>query len=311
MQDEDVRMRLFDLPGGQRISYGALQRLLPDIETTLFFAKVYSLGVGKLSELLSTMWSSSVVDALSAGDHSTSLQDYLFDVAPEYLKPELKFVADAPEEDSWELLPLLWEDAMVTVAKAISEVADKLVGTLGRLPSKEGKMLFQSMAKMNRVRPTVGVHQAHISHQSVPDVAVVLDVSGSMSESTIKAIIGDVVAMSWKANAHLFIVSSDAFHWEPGSYDVESVLKKAQYGGTVYETLAPAFDRAWGSVITIADYDSGCGTKEYIRRNCPNGHIGSLYDISLVNRPTHLGEVLGQMADEVTPLLIAQRSFCW
>ena len=57
-------------------------------------------------------------------------------------------------------------------------------------------------------------------------------------------------------------------------------------------------------VITIADYDSAAAAKTAIAK-C-TGHIQQLLDISLVGRPTYLGEVVGQLADEIKPLLVAQ-----
>ena len=36
-------LMLFELSKTKKISVGALRKLLPDIETTLFFAKVYNL----------------------------------------------------------------------------------------------------------------------------------------------------------------------------------------------------------------------------------------------------------------------------
>ena len=296
---------LFEINSSKRITFDALEHLLPSIEVTLFFAKVYNLSAEQLSTLLLRLHRTPLVDALLSGTHSTELQDYIIDVAPPEVYPEVKFdTVEAPPAS--ELMVQLWEEALIEVADSIQQVADKLVGTLHLLPSKEGSMVFQSMRVMNAKRPTIGDYRAKIHHRAVPDVAVVLDVSGSMTAETIRTIIDDVVALSWKANAHLFIVSNTTTHWEPGAYDVPTVLRRAEYGGTHYETLAPAFNRAWGTVITIADYDSSNSAKRWIRDNCPAGQIDQLFDISLVNRPTFLGECLGQLASNVKPLLVAR-----
>lgn len=82
------------------------------------------------------------------------------------------------------------------------------------------------------------------------------------------------------------------------------MLDRAEYGGTRYETLAPLFNRDWGTVVTIADYDSANIAKSVIG-NC-TGHIGTVLDISLVNRSTFLAECVGQLADKVQPLMVAQ-----
>lgn len=299
-------LTLYEVKPGLRISKAKLTEWLVDTETTLWFAKVMKLDHHALSKLLWEFNQSTVVQALMAGDHSTELQDYLVDTVPEHVWPEEEpeFVEAPPPG---QVLPQLWEDALVEVAKSIQEVAQKLSSTLALLPSKEGKMLFQTMAKLNRQRPTFGVHQARINHAPVPDVLVILDVSGSMREDTVRAIIDDVVALSWKANAHLAIVSDDTFHWEPGSYNVDDVLAKAQYWGTHYETLAPLMDNDWGTVVTIADYDSASSAKTVIAK--AKGRVGTVLDISLVNRPTFLAECIGQLANEVRPLLIGQTAY--
>ena len=294
---------LFDLGNNKKISVAALRRLLPDIETTLFFGKVYKLDAQKLGQLLKLTHQSSVLDALFEGNHSTELQSYLVDVVPDHIDVEPYIGTPTAPKDS-EVLAQLFAMAEVEVAESIAKVANTLAGTLDRLPSKEGQMLFKSMAALNHKRGTIGVHKASIVHQSVPDVLVILDVSGSMSAETIRTIIDDVVALSWKANAHLAIVSNDTFLWEPGSYDSTAVLAKAQYGGTQYETLAPLFDnRSWGTVVTIADYDSSRDAKRVIAAT--NGSVGTVLDISLVEQPTFLGECISTIAQNVKPLLVS------
>ena len=299
-------LTLYEVKPGLRISKAKLAEWLVDTETTMWFAKVMKLPYYALSNLLWDFNQCTVVQALMAGDHSTELQDYLVDTVPKEVWPEEEpeFVEASPPG---QVLPQLWEDAIVEVAVSIQDVARKLSSTLALLPSKEGKMLFQTMAKLNRQRPTFGVHQARINHAPVPDVLVILDVSGSMREDTVREIIDDVVALSWKANAHLAIVSDDTFHWEPGSYNVDDVLAKAQYWGTHYETLAPLMDNDWGTVVTIADYDSASSAKTAIAK--AKGRVGTVLDISLVNRPTFLAECIGQLADEVRPLLVGRERY--
>ena len=294
---------LFEIAPNKFISHSKLKELLPTVDTALWFAKVYKFDYHKVGLLLDTLFKSSVLDALRDGDHSTELQDYLDATVPDHILAEAKpdFVDTPPPG---EVLPQLWEQAEVEVARSIQEVGDKLAATLSKLPSKEGRMLFQTMARMNANRPTLGVHKATIQHQAVPDVLVILDDSGSMNETTIRAIIDDVVALSWKANAHLVLVSNTARHWEPGSYDVDGVLQRGEYGGTHYEELAPLFDKDWGTVVTIADYDSSIDAKRALAK--AKGRIGKLLDISLVDRTTFLAECVGQLADKVEPLMIAR-----
>lgn len=296
-------LELLELKPGKKVSWKTLGSMLPDVETALFFAKVYELNYSKLSMLLERLFSSTVLGALQHGDHSLDLQDYLVDTMPEAVFAQAKpaFVEAPPKA---EVLPYLWEQAEVTIAQSIKEVALKLAGTLDLLPSKEGAMTFSHMARLNKQRPGVGVFGASITHPRQAQNLVILDVSGSMTPATVEGIIEDVVALSWKANAHLAIVSNQCFHWEPGTYNVADVLREAEFGGTHYEKLAPLMQRNWGTVVTIADYDSSYGAKEHLAKS--TGRIGQVLDISLVNQPTFLAECVGQLAGEVKPLLIAQ-----
>lgn len=297
-------LALFEFAPGRKASWRTLQHLLPDVQTALFFSKAFKLDYQKLSELVFGLFQTPVLVALSEGDHSTELQDYIIDTVPEDVWPEGVSPSFTPTAPQGDFLPELWESLDVTIAKSIAEVADKLGTVLDALPSKEGQMVFQTLARLNRQRPTIGVHQASIHHGRVPNALVILDVSGSMSEHTIRTIVSDVVALSWKANAHLAIVSNHTYVWEPGTYGVDDVLARAEYSGTHYETLAPLFERQdWGTVITIADYDSSHGAKRALAQ--ATSRIGKVLDISLVNRPTFLAECVGQLADEVQPLLVA------
>lgn len=297
------KLELFDLGKGRKIQESALKKLLPDLKTALFFAKVYELQWQSLQQLISLVHDGPVWNALTEGGHSTDLQDYLVSVVPHDVAEHIQADPDATAPENEEILPLLWEEAEVVIANSIQEVANTLVGTLSRLPSKQGQMVFKHLARVNRLRPTVGQYAAAIHHQQVPSVLVILDVSGSMTETTVKGIIEDVLALTWKAEATLAIVSNNTFVWEPGSATIDAVLERAEYQGTHYETLAPLFQKDWGTVITIADYDSAWSAKKVIGEQ--PGRIGQVFDMSLVPRPTHLAECVGQLADDVTPLLIA------
>jgi hypothetical protein len=204
-----------------------------------------------------------------------------------------------------EILPEVWESLQIEVAASIQKVAETLGDVVAHLPGKQGEMLFKSMAVMNKRRPTIGSFNAFIKHKRQARNLVILDVSGSMSEATVKTIIDDVVALSWQADACLAIVSNSTTWWEPGSFNSAAVLKAAQFGGTHYETLTQLLDEDWGVVVTIADYDSSRGAQQAIA-GC-SGSIELLLDISLVPQPTFLAECVGQLAKETRPLLIAKQ----
>jgi len=300
-------LELIQLKPGLKFSKASLKMILPDIETTLFFAKLYDLNVSELARLLQVVHGNiGVVQALTgeAGVHSTELQDYVVELGYEWLinEGDVSFSTTVPKG---EVLPELWAAMQVDVAKSIKEVAEKLEDVIGELPGKEGQMVFQSLMTVNAKRPILGDYKARVHHAPRRPNLVILDVSGSMTEETVATIIEDVVSMSYMADAHLAIVSNDTIHWEPGNYTVDGVLHEAQYGGTHYETLQQLLDRDWGVVVCVADYDSSLRAKEAIASRCV-GNIELVLDISLVDRPTFLAEVVGQLANEVKPLLVAE-----
>lgn len=295
------RLELLEIKRGVHFSRAVLKELLIDAKEVLFFGKLYELDYAQLSDLMWTVLDSDLAAALSKGDHSTELQDYLVGLVPD--RVTAGDVTFDPEVPAGEILPELWRDLEVEVAASIRQVAEKLESAIGLMPSKQGRMVLQQLAKVNARRPTVGDYQAAIAWDRQKENLVILDDSGSMTQSTIARIVGDVVALSYTANAHLALVSSTCRHWAPGSYSVDTLLDAAEYGGTHYETLAPLLDRDWGVVVTVADYDSSLSAKKALA-GC-TGRIDTVLDISLVNQPTFLAECVGQLAAEVRPLLIA------
>ena len=297
-----VDMSIIQLKG-MKLHVATLRTMLPDIETALFFGKVFELDNHDLNTLLGTLFQSDVLSALTqeAVLHSMDLQDYVVELGYES-QIELGEIAFAPVAPHADILPAMWEMAQVDVAKSIKDVAEKLKDVVSAMPGKHGQMMFQSMMKLNAKRPIIGDYRASIKHARQARNLVILDVSGSMSESTVRTIIDDVVALSWEANASLAIVSNTATIWQPGEYDSQVVLKAAEFGGTHYETLSALLDEDWGVVVTIADYDSSASAKTALAK-C-RGTIELVLDISLVNCPTFLAECVGQRALEVRPLLV-------
>lgn len=307
-----MRSDILEIKPGIRFVKSVLKEILPDTETVLFFAKLYDLDAVQLSHLMAATHNSTIAQALlkESGEHSSELQDYLLELGYEYLINEgsIRFSDDA-DLPKGEILPEVWESLQIDIAKSIKDVAEKLKDVVSHMPGKEGQMVFKSMMLVNAKRPILGDYRAAITHASQPDNLVVLDVSGSMSESTIRAIIEDVVAMSYMANAHLAIVSDTTTVWGPGEYNVDTVLSVAEYMGTHYETLVGLFDgKNWGVVVTIADYDSSYAAETAFSKI--NGTIEQLFDISLVNRQTYLSEVVGVLAKDVRPLLVAADNYC-
>lgn len=311
-------LTLIEVKPGLRFDINTLKELLPDVETLLFFGKVYDLNAKQLGALLHSVLHTDLTSALFAegGQHSNDLQDYLLDGYtdecghwhdPIISPAEAGKVTVNPDVPHGEILPEVWKQLEIVVASSIKEVAAKLESVIDRLPGKHGTMVMRSMMKLNAKRPTIGDYRATVHHEHVQNNLLILDVSGSMTSATIQRIIDDVVALSYEANAGMAIVSNTTTYWEPGSYSVDDVLTHCQFGGTHYETLKDLFDRDWGTVITVADYDSSAAAKSVIAA-C-SGRIEQVLDISLVNRPTFLAEVVGQLASSVKPILIGSSGY--
>jgi hypothetical protein len=305
-----VNNTLIEVKPGFKFAVATLKVLLPDVETALFFGKTYKLDAYELGELLRVLFNTDVIQALTGNGsgHSLELQDYLVEVGYEYLIQEGAVSFDEAPVYEGEILPELWRSFELTIASSITEVAEKLKDVVGAMPGKEGQMLFRSMMVLNSKRPTIGDHRAYVHHKPKPENLFILDVSGSMSEKTVATLVEDFVAMGYMADAYLAIVSSTTTWWMPGECTVASILEAAEYQGTHYETLSELMDRNWGVVVTIADYDSSPAAKDAIK-DC-RGSIELLLDISLVGRPTYLSEVVGQLAQEVRPLLVAANDHC-
>lgn len=300
-------VEIMELRPGLHISKQALRNLLPDVDTALFFGKVYQLDFSQLSYLITELFNSDVIQALfgEGHAHSSDLQDYLVDVVPDHIQAQhggLQASDEAPSVDT-DILVQAFESARTTVASSIAEVAEKLADVLERFPSKYGQMTFQHLRQLNVQRGTIGTYAPVITHQRVARRLVVLDVSGSMTQYTVERIAGEVVGLAYDIEAYLAIVSEDAFLYEPGTYNTDTVLRDAQYMGTHYEMLTPIFHSDWATVVTIADYDSSLSAKNHFARYA-RGKVGEVIDFSLVNQPTFLAEVVGQIASKVTPVLM-------
>ena len=144
MIDLRESLELIQLKPGLKFSKHSLKMILPDMETTLFFAKLYELNVSELARLLQLVHGNiGVVQALTgeAGVHSTELQDYVVELGYEWLirQGDVAFSTTVPKG---EVLPELWAALQVDVVKSIKEVAVMLVDVVGELPGKQGEMVF-------------------------------------------------------------------------------------------------------------------------------------------------------------------------
>lgn len=298
-------LELFEFAPKKRASVASLRKMLPDIATALFFAKVYKLDHYQLAALLLKLFNTSLLNALvgQGQSHSSDLQDYLVDTVPAHVLngQTMRFDESAPAADT-EVLGQLIEEMSVDIADSITKIADALGTMLDRLPSKYGEMTFAHLRKLNVQRNSLGKYTPSIVHSTSSKVLVIFDVSGSMSESTVRSICDEVVGMAYQANATMALVSDSCFVWEPGTYNTRVLLEAAQFGGTHYETLVPLLKQDWDVVITVADYDSSDSARRTIAQHA-TGRVGKVFDISLVNKPSFLAECVGQLASEVKPLI--------
>lgn len=303
---------LHEVKPGMIIPESVLRELLPDVDTALFFGKAFDLDYTQVSYLLYVLFGHiDVVEALlgESTEHSSELQSYVIDIVPDHIQAQHgtgRYTDTSPPPDT-ELLAQAFEAAAVTVAKSIKDVATKLGRVLGTMTNKYGQMTFQHLHKLNVQRNAIGTYDPVIVHHATPDRLVVLDVSGSMTATTVRRIVDEVVGLAYAVNAAMAIVSNNAFFWEAGTFTVDDVLGAAEYGGTHYEQLTPIFDRDWDTVVTIADYDSAWTARDHIAHHA-KGRVREVLDISLVNRTTFLAECVGMIADEVRPLLIGTSS---
>ena len=306
-QELRTSLTVIEIKKGIRFSRQVLAQLLDTPEDVLFFGQVYDLDANQVGKLMVMLFDTDLVTALfgEAAVHSTELQDYIVGLVDDLEQGELSFDETIP---AGQILPEVWKSLEIEVAQSIKDVATKLGNTVALLPGKNGHMVFKHMMALNRQRPQLGDYKARIAHARQQQNLLILDVSGSMTSPTVQAIVDDVVALSYQANAHMAIVSDHTTHWEPGGYDTQAVLNAATYGGTHYETLAPLFQsHDWGTVITVADYDSSHAAKNHLAR-AAKSRIGCVVDVSLVNRPTYLAECVGQLADEIKPILVGNSS---
>jgi len=307
-----TRLELVEVKPGSRWPVSSLKQILKKPIHAVKFAALQQLNAVQLGALLRLLFPDvTIVQALTmeAGQHSGSLQSYIVELGYEnYItegEPSTADLEAMAEEDR--LLAEMFEYLEVKVADEITDVMDTITDAMTAMPGKQGRLQMKTLLKADRrIKRKLGVHEAGVHHARVPDNLVVFDTSGSMGEPTVEKIVTPVVALAVEANAHLVIVSDTARHWGPGEFSVESVLNEAEYGGTHYETLAPIFDRDWGVVVTIADYDSSWSAKDALSQ--VPGRIKLLLDVSLVERPTFLAECLDQLADEARPLMVAKYS---
>lgn len=307
-------LELIEVKPGSVYQISLLRKILKSPKWVIRFGALKQLDAVQLAALLRLLFpDSDLVSAIlsEGGRHSGHLQSYIVALGYENLAYNAEVVPDGTDESAEddEVLAELVERFETKVAAGLEDVLNELDDVLIHMPGKQGRMEIKRVMKLDRRMRKIGVAETVISHANKRENLVVFDDSGSMGEDTVLRIAAAVKNMANMANAHLVLVSNTARHWNPGEFNVSGIKAAAEYGGTHYETLAPYMERQWGTVVTIADWDSSWGAKEALAR-C-KGSIELLLDISLVARPTFLAECLEPLAREVRPLLVAKSSLTY
>jgi len=296
---------LVDVKAGVVFPLSTLKKILDTNRRLATFAAHFQLDQYELGSLLRLVRPGvTMVQFLSdsAAFHSMELQTYIVGLGFEH---DIRAgEIDAPDEvGDDELLVELFEQFRVKVATQIDDFAVEMDAALKSAKPKKAKKVLRRMRKLHKTVTKIGLEELVIERYGQEPVLVILDVSASMGEPLIEAIVEPVVAMAVEADAYLAIVSNTTTWWRPGEFSVASVLAAAEFQGTKYETLKVLLDKDWSTVVTVADYDSSMGAKHAIA-DC-TGKIGQVLDISVVECPTFLSECVGQLAGEVRPLMVA------
>lgn len=304
---------LIEVQQGRRWPLETLRKTLKSPVWVVRFGLMFGLDARELGALMRLLFpESDIVKALTleGGDHSGHLQNYVVSLGydSELFAGVPVSAPEAPDPEEG-LIKELFERAEVQIADSLDDLIRGTADAMALMPGKEARMALKELWKVNKKTNSIGTYEAGFEAEEVPENLVIFDVSGSMGEDTVGRTVEEVVAAAVHAKAHLAIVSTHAYNWAPGEYDSKVVLATAEFGGTQYEKLAPLFDRDWGVVLTIADYDSSWSAAQVLK-NCP-GRIGLLLDISLVSRTTFLAECLAPLADEVRPLMVARSSLTY
>lgn len=290
----------------------ALEDILTSLEVTLFFAKALELSVNDRSRLIRAIHKTDLIDELLNGEHSIDLQDYGID-DPDNWVPTDEWVDALPVEsmvpDS-EFLLSIFDDIKVVIASTFVEFTTMLAEVMDAIPSDQAQLMLEDAAKLNYKTNTFGTTQVSVAPiMSLPN-ALILDDSGSVTRQTFEALVSEYVAVANTHQMHVILVSNTARHFAPEEVSVANLMSVAQFGGTHYEELIRndiLGNMEWGTVITIADYDSSPAAAQVLQN--ARGRIGLLLDLSLVNRRTYLSEVIGHLADDFKQVLVGAHGY--
>lgn len=278
----------------------------------ILFGQLYKLDAQQLMVLAKIVFDDdNMVQMLTSGDHSYTLQSYIEDLdVPLEIDETITFSEEKtnPERDS--LLATLFDAHQIGITALVMEISDKFSKFLSAQPGHESKLEVQRLNKVNRRTGMPVVQRARIEYSNLLPNLLIIDVSGSQGEALIESIVDDCIDLAVKYDMHLAIVSHGAEWYVPGTYDRQTVMSSQfMNGGTRYASLAEigVASQQWGTVVTLADIDGQASDKTAWAQ--AGGSIDKVIDISTVAGQTWLSEIVAvQSPNKVQQLVVAPDS---
>lgn len=278
----------------------------------ILFGQLYQLDAQQLMVLAQIVFGGErLVDMLTAGDHSYTLQSYLEDLTePLNITETITFSEEktVPERDS--LLTQLFEAHQVGITDLIIQVSDKFSKFLNTLPGHESKLEVQRLNKVNRRTGLPIMTRPRIEYSNLLPNLLIIDVSGSQGRDLVESIVDNCIDLAIKYEMHLAIVSHIAEWYVPGTYDRNDVMDSpCMNGGTVYRSLADigVASQDWGTVVTVADIDGQ--QNDMAAWKAAGGTVEKVVDISTVAGQTWLSEIVNvQAPGDVQQLVVAPQT---
>ncbi len=273
----------------------------------ILFGQLYKLDAQQLTTLLSIVYDEdTMVQMLTAGDHSYTLQSYIEELEyPLEINETITYSEEKtnPERDG--LLAALFDAHQVGVTNLVVEIADKFSKFLMMQPGHESKLEVQRLNKVNRrTQLPVSMRSTILNSNLLPNL-LIIDVSGSQGYTLIESIVDETIDLAVKYDMHLAIVSHSAEWFIPGTYDRDTVMQSScMNGGTRYAALAEigVASQAWGTVVTVADIDGQQSDMDAWRK--AGGQVDKVIDISTVAGQTWLSEIVNVQSQGVVQQLV-------
>lgn len=291
----------------------ALQLGVNKYDGVILFGQIYKLNAQQLTTVLSIVFDEDdMVQALTSGAHSTTLQsytdtlDYPLDIVETIT---FSYEKTVPERES--LFVSLFEANQVGITSLVVEIADKFSTYLRSLPGHESKLEVQRLNKVNRRTGMPVMTRPRIEYSNLLPNLLIIDVSSSQGRDLIENVVDDCIGLAVKYEMHLAIVSHHAEWYTPGTYDRDTVMASpVMGGGTVYRSMVDigVASQNWGTVVCLADFDGQQNDRTAWQQ--AGGTIDKVVDISTVARQSWLSEAVAvQSSSKVQQLVVAPNNY--